>query len=73
MTLTDTKRLREKIKESGIKHTFIADKLGISRQSLSRKLEDGSDFKISQMFILKDMLHLSAREAREIFFTEDVE
>ena len=71
--MTDTKRLKDKIKKSGIKYTFIAGKLGISKQSLFRKLEDGTDFKVSQMFILKDILRLSAKEAREIFFAEDVE
>ena len=71
--MTDTKRLRQKIEESGIKYTFIAEKLGLTKQGLSRKLEDGTDFKVPQMFILKDILRLSAKEAREIFFAEDVE
>ena len=71
--MTDTILLRRKIESMGIKLVFVAQKLGITKQALDKKLKDGSDFKAYQMIILKDMLHLSNKEAREIFFAKDVE
>lgn len=71
--MTDTVALREKIKSMGIKLTFVADTLGMTKQALDRKLKDGSDFKAYQMIILKDLLHLTNKEARDIFFSKDVD
>ena len=71
--MTDTILLRRKIESMGIKLVFVAERLGITKQALDRKLKDGSDFKAYQMIILKDMLRLSNKEAREIFFAKDVE
>lgn len=71
--MTDTVALREKIKSMGVKLTFVADTLGMTKQALDRKLKDGSDFKAYQMIILKDLLHLTNKEARDIFFAKDVD
>ena len=65
--MTNTTLLRLKIESMGIKLTFVAERLGITKQALDRKLKDGSDFKAYQMIILKDMLRLSNKEARDIF------
>ena len=54
--MTNTVLLREKIESMGIKLTFVAERLGLSKQALDRKLKDGSDFKAYQMIILKDMI-----------------
>jgi len=71
--MTNTVLLRKKIESMGIKLTFVAERLGISKQALDRKLKDGTDFKAYQMIILKDLLRLSNKEARDIFFAKDVE
>ena len=71
--MTDGELLREKIKNAGIKLTFVAESLGISKQALDRKLRDGADFKAYQMIILKDMLRLTNKEARDIFFAKNVD
>lgn len=71
--MTDMERLKKIIIESGVKKSFIAKKLGITRTALDKKLETGSDFKAFQMFILADILHLSDQETREIFFSQDVD
>jgi DNA-binding phage protein len=70
--MTNTALLREKIDNAGIKLSFIAKKLGMSRQYLDKKLKDGSDFKAYQMIILVDILHLSDDEATAIFYAESV-
>ena len=71
--MTNTTLLRLKIESMGIKLTFVAERLGITKQALDRKLKDGSDFKAYQMIILKDILRLSNREARDIFFAKEVD
>lgn len=71
--MTNTALLKEKISNAGIKLSFIAEKLGMSRQGFDRKLKDGSDFKAYQMFIIVDILHLSDDEATAIFYAKDVD
>lgn len=71
--MTNSELLREKITGMGIKYTFVAEVLGMTKQALDRKLKDGSDFKAYQMIILKDMLRLSDKEARDIFFAMNVD
>lgn len=71
--MTNSELLREKITGMGIKYTFVAEVLGMTRQALDRKLKDGSDFKAYQMIILKDMLRLTDEEARDIFFAMNVD
>lgn len=68
--MTDSKKLREIIKSRGISFAFIADKIGISRQGFVKKLDENSDFKAYQMFIIKDLLRLTEEEARDIFFSQ---
>lgn len=71
--MTDTNLLRKKIEESGIKLSFIAEKLGMTRQGFDKKLKDNSDFKAYQMFILVDILHLTKKEAAAIFYAQNVD
>lgn len=71
--MTDTKKLREAIKSRGISFAFIAEKIGMTRQGFAKKIEDNSDFKAYQMFIIKDLLRLTDEEARDIFFSSEVD
>ncbi|GKH02820.1 hypothetical protein CE91St54_42080 [Hungatella hathewayi] len=67
--MTDTKILRKKISESGLKLQFIAEKLGISRYALSMKLDNRSEFKTSEVATLCELLGISCLEEKEeIFF-----
>ena len=43
--MTDTIALREKIKESGYKLVFIANKIGLTYQGFLKKLNNDSEFK----------------------------
>lgn len=72
--MTDIKKLRECIDSAGIKYSFIAEKLGLSRQAFSNALaRDNTDFKTGQMFIISDILGLSPDQQREIFFAHEVD
>lgn len=63
----NTKLLQQKIKDSGLKMGFIAEKLGRSRQALSDKIQGKTEFLPSEIRILCEMLHLSDDDRRLIF------
>lgn len=65
--MTDSKKLKELLKNRGVSFAFVAKKIGMTRQGLSKKFEDGSDFKAYQMIIIKDLLRMTDEEARDIF------
>ena len=66
--MVDSERLKEAIKESGLKKVFIAEKLGISYQGYQKKENGKSDFLANEVSIMKDLLHLTNKEVAEIFF-----
>ncbi len=46
--MTDTKRLLRIIDNSGLKRVYIAEKLGIDRFSLYKKIRNETEFKASE-------------------------
>lgn len=62
-----------KIEEIKIPITTIAEKMGISRQSLYLKMNGKRDFTTSQMDKLCDILRLTTDEKELIFFTDRVD
>lgn len=67
--MTDTKALREVIEETGIKITFLAQKIGISRECFYQKMRNETEFKASEIKALAKVLHLSAERRDAIFFS----
>ncbi len=67
------KLFRIKVNESGYKMTFIAEQCGITYQGFLKKLKGESEFKVSETMILKELLHLTDEEWKEIFFTDKVD
>lgn len=65
MTNTDT--LKEIIDNSGYKFEYVANYIGMSRGGLYKKLEDGSEFKPSQILKLCELLHLDDGQRLDIF------
>jgi len=65
--------LRKKIDQSGLKLTYVAERLGISYQGLKKKLDGDTEFKASEIAVLKDVLQLSDAEVQDIFFTDNVD
>lgn len=63
----NTKLLQQKIKDSGLKMGFVAEKLGRSRQALSNKIQGKTEFLPSEIRILCELLHLSDDDRRLIF------
>lgn len=67
--MTDTARLKNLVESSGLKKTFIAEKLGLSYQGYLKKENGKSDFMATEVSILKDLLRLSNKEVSEIFLS----
>jgi plasmid maintenance system antidote protein VapI len=65
--MTDTKELKARITDSGLKLTAIAEALGLTRQALWNKIENVNEFKASEIAALADILHLTENEATNIF------
>lgn len=62
--------LNEKIQEISIPKTIIAERIGISTQSLYLKLTGKRDFKMSEAKKLGEVLRLTNAEKSSIFFEE---
>ena len=71
--MTDTVALKDAIKNSGMSVTYIANILGITRGALYKKLDNITEFKASEIVLLKKILNLSDKERDDIFFNVKVE
>ncbi len=65
--------LRKKIDQAGFKLTYVAERCGLTYQGLKKKLDGDTEFKASEIAVLKDMLNLSDAEVQDIFFNDDVD
>lgn len=68
--MVDLVLLNSKMRDSGMTITAIAEKSGISRETLYNKMSGSADFKASEILNLSNTLRLSALERDEIFFAE---
>ena len=66
--LINSEILCQKISDSGMTITYIANKIGISREGLYNKLNNETEFKASEIAALKKLLRLSVKERDTIFF-----
>lgn len=69
--MTNAKLLKEKITASGVTITFLADKLGCSRNRIYSILE-GSECTASEIVGLSEAIHLTKEERDTIFLSEKV-
>lgn len=60
--------LNNRIKDSGMTVVSIAEKTGVSRETLYNQLNGTVDFKASEILSISDVLRLSVKERDEIFF-----
>lgn len=71
--MVNSEKLKAVITERGVKRTAIAKKLNISLHALANKINNLSEFKVSEMLVMEDMLRLSTEDSRAIFFQPQVE
>ena len=62
------KLLNEKIEDIQLPLSTIAEKIGVSRQSLNLKLAGKRRFKASEANNISDILNLTTNERNRIFF-----
>lgn len=66
--MTNGKLLKEIARAKQITLQELADALGLTRQGLSKKIENRSEFRVSEVSKISDLLELSEQQRREIFF-----
>ena len=71
--MTDTKMLRQYIKKSGYKRTFIANRIGLTYQGYLNKESGRSEFTQSEIAGLCEILHISIEDKERIFFAKEVD
>lgn len=72
--MTNTVRLNELIKKSGLKKGWIAARLHLSSYGLRRKLWNKSQFKAGEIKLLCELLGIvSLEEISGIFFNDNVD
>lgn len=71
VSMTDTLRLKGLIAEQGIKLSWVAEYLGLSRNGLFLKMTNESEFKASEIAKLKQLLRLTDVETGQIFFNRE--
>lgn len=71
--MTNSEILRKFINESGMPISFIARKMGITREGFYKKLNNETEFKASEISCLKEILRLTNAERDVIFFAHEVE
>lgn len=62
--------LKDRMDDSGMTMTAIANKSGISRVTLYNKLDGRGEFKVSEISALCRVLHMSDLERDSIFFND---
>ena len=69
--MIDSKKLEEKIQQSGLKKGYLAERLGVSRATFSALLSNKTEFKVSQIRVLCELLDIHDDETlRAIFFAQ---
>lgn len=69
--MTDSALLNDRINSSGLRMAYIAEKMSISRQSLSNKINGKTQFKTEEIKMLSKLLNIdNPDDLYEIFFKE---
>lgn len=70
--MTDVEKLKKCIDDSGMTMVAIAEKTGISRETIYNRMKTG-DFKLSEICALSSTLRMSKEKRDEIFFENESE
>ena len=71
--MTNMNKLRGKLVENEISVEELADKIGVTRSTIYRKIStNGDSFTVGEANKIVDILHLTAEEAVAIFFAHEV-
>ena len=67
--MTDVNRLKEVVRDSGLKKVYIAERLGITYQGYLKKENGENEFMASEIKTMQELLGLSAKDTRKIFLS----
>lgn len=65
--MINTQLLDEKITDSGLKISYICDKLGLSRNGFNKKRKGEIPFKKPEIYLLSVILNLTEEDGNNIF------
>lgn len=63
----DTALLNSYIEKSGLKISYLTEQLGISRQAFDMKRKNVNSFRISEVFVLCNLLGITDEDKEKIF------
>ena len=66
--MTDTTKLLDRIRQSGLRKGYIAAQMGLSHAALARKINNKNDFKASEIEALCSLLGIETLEEKEALF-----
>ena len=70
-SMTNGKLLEEKIQQSGLKKGFIAEKIGVTPNTLTALINNNAEFKASQIVAMCQVLNIKDDdEIKAIFFAQ---
>ena len=69
---TNTEELNRVIESSGLRISYLAEKCGLSRMGLYKKIKGISEFTASEISVIRELLKLSAKDIQRIFFDQKV-
>ena len=70
--MTDSVALRNRVKDSGLKYKYIAQQMGLTPYGLAKKIDNKSEFTVSEIAKLSIILKLNRDAQRRIFFATNV-
>lgn len=72
--MVNTAALKDRIQKSGYRYAFVAEQLGISRQSLTYKINNRVDFKSEEIMKLCDLIGITRLSDKDaIFFVKKID
>ena len=71
--MTDTEKLKGKIRASGLRFGYVAEQIGLTPAGFYKKMQNVTEFKASEIQKLCDILKIDDRERSSIFFASVVD
>lgn len=70
--MVNSNMLKKKIDDSGMKIKYVAVQIGLTPAGFYKKINNESEFKVSEVVAITRVLGLSSNERDEIFFGSGV-
>lgn len=67
----DADLLKRKIDESGLKTSFICEKLALSSQGYYKKIKGLTPFRVTEVYVLCDLLKIDDSDKVKIFYPKE--